>query len=294
MHATPPIRASESPTRLVILGDPVAQSLSPVFQNAALQAAGISARYDRWQTTADTLDAVLATCAAERIAGNATMPLKTLLAERAGQLSQRAQQVGAANTFWFDDGVLVAHNTDVDGIAATLYALVGRASINSAVVIGAGGAAAAVLVALHEQRVAQTTLLVRSPARAELMLRRMPSETVRTVSIVEHQAKSEAAALGAADLVINATPIGMHDRALPVDLTPLASHTVVFDLIYRRDGSALVDAARARGLVAEDGLRMLVEQGASAFACWFGKEPDRTAMWRALEVPEPSTHRPRA
>jgi shikimate dehydrogenase len=91
------------------------------------------------------------------------------------------------------------------------------------------------------------------------------------------------AAVRNADLVINASPIGMQDNTMPVHPESLASHAAVLDLVYRSGETAWVRACRARGHRADDGLRMLVEQGAEAFRCWFGVEPDRDAMWSALE-----------
>jgi shikimate dehydrogenase len=97
-----------------------------------------------------------------------------------------------------------------------------------------------------------------------------------------------------AGLVVNCTPIGMRDDdALPLPVEQLAAGTAVFDLVYRAGGTRCVYEAKARGLPAEDGLRMLVEQGAAAFASWFGETPSREVMWGALGVAAPDPHAPR-
>jgi shikimate dehydrogenase len=91
-------------------------------------------------------------------------------------------------------------------------------------------------------------------------------------------------ALRAATLVVNTTPIGLRDATHPVPAECLAAPTAVLDLVYRSGETAWVRACRARGLAAQDGLRMLVEQGAHAYQWWFGDAPDRKAMWRVLEA----------
>ncbi|MBY0489064.1 MAG: shikimate dehydrogenase [Gemmatimonadaceae bacterium] len=273
-----PLTARERPRGLVILGHPISQSRSPVFQNAALAHAGLALTYERLDTPPDALDATLAHCAAAGIGGNATVPLKELLYERCAQVSPMAARTGAVNTFWFEDGALLGHNTDVDGALATIDALAPNGITGPVVLLGAGGSAAAVCVALAQRGVRALTISARTPARAEALLARVGlSGTVLGPDEVElHRVVRDAA------LVINTTPVGMRDDALPVAIEPLGAETAVYDLVYREQGTAWTRAAAARGLRAEDGLRMLVEQGAAAFHCWFGEEPSREVMWRAL------------
>ena len=104
-------------------------------------------------------------------------------------------------------------------------------------------------------------------------------------------AESLRSAVRDADLVVNATPIGLHDDALPLPVDALGANAAVLDLVYRAGETAFVRAARARGLRASDGMAMLVEQGAAAFARWFGVEPDRSVMWEALGRRAPEEER---
>jgi shikimate dehydrogenase len=268
--------------------------MSPRFQSAALAAAGIDLRYERRETTATQLDGVLADCAARGLGGNVTMPLKEAVAARAGRLSRVAACVGAVNTFWFEEGELVGHNTDVDGVLATLGALLPADSRGPVLVLGAGGAAAAVLVALALRGIERITIVARTPRRAAAVLGRTQAHAAADVVVLAPDDTRVSAALGEAVLVINCTPVGMRDDALPVPVEALSDATAVFDLVYRREATAFVQAASARGLPAEDGLRMLVEQGAAAFACWFGIEPSRAVMWHALGATMPASDRPRA
>ena len=266
----------DSPLRLLLLGHPVAHSISPRIQNAALRSAGLTLSYEARDVEPGALDAVLRELAAERAAGNVTIPLKELVAARCVTLTPLARRVGAVNTFWHEDGLLVGDNTDVGGVDATVRALLGdlgRRPVRVAL-IGAGGGAAAVLAAAEGWGGAQVALYNRHMPRARLLAQRFPA-TCTTVSCI-------AEAMDGATLVVNATPIGMSDASLPVEIERLPDGAAVFDLVYRASETVWVTRARAAGHRAADGLGMLVEQGALAFARWFGVQADRDAMWRAL------------
>jgi shikimate dehydrogenase len=274
--------AREQPPALVILGHPITQSRSPVFQSAALAHAGLAVNYERWDTPPEALDATLARCAAGRIGGNATVPLKELVFARCARVSPVAAQAGAVNTFWFEQGELIGHNTDVDGALATIDALCPDGLTGPVVLLGAGGSAAAVLVALTQRTPAAVTIVARTPDRAHALLERTGVAAPLPAHVVAPHETRAATALREAALVINATPLGMRDDTMPVPVDALGQHAAVYDLVYRDGGTAWMRAARTRGLRAEDGTRMLVEQGAAAFRCWFGIEPSREVMWRAL------------
>lgn len=278
------IVARTPPGALVIIGQPVAQSLSPLFQNAALQASHPGVHYARREVAADDLDRVLAECRAANCGGNVTMPHKFAVCERASNRTETATRTGAVNTFWWEDGALFGHNTDVDGIVATVRALCPDGVRGDVVVLGAGGAAASVLVALESARGAgagRTIVLARAPGRATALIERVA---------VDARVAADAGDIAwpRVGLVINATPVGMTPGdAVPLSTEWLSANAAVFDLVYKREGTRWVQEARARGLLAEDGLRMLVEQGASAFETWFGVAAPRAEMWRALGEPMP-------
>jgi shikimate dehydrogenase len=272
------------PAQLVLLGHPVAHSLSPRFQQAALDAAGRNVRYTARDTPPHELARTLQSLRAARAAGNVTVPHKEAVFAACDVCTEVATQVGAVNTFRHDAaGRLIGHNTDVAGVQAALRALRGdEAPPAHVVLLGAGGSAGAVLVALAVWPEARITVAARTPTRAQQLAERVG----RHVSVLAHdvEAPSEAlrAALGSAALVVNSSPIGLTDERQPVPCEWLGADAAVLDLVYRADETAWVRACRARGLRAHDGLRMLVEQGAYAYACWFGEAPDRVAMWRAL------------
>ena len=267
----PPAR----PGRLVLLGHPVTHSLSPIFQNAALKAAGIPLEYVAIDVSPADLPRMLRQMEDVNAAGNATIPHKVAIYNKCTVATPLAERVGAVNTFWFEEGKLQGDNTDVGGFDSAARALLGGDPAGARVVVlGAGGAAAAVLAAISTWSDAEAALVSRTFERATDLARRFP-DVARAERKVER-------ALKTATLVVNATPVGQHDDDHPLDLSLVPKGAAVLDLVYRRGGTEWVRAARARGLRAADGLPMLLEQGALAFQRWFGVEPDREAMRLSL------------
>jgi shikimate dehydrogenase len=264
----------ELPGRLVLLGHPVAHSLSPALQNAALRSAGIPLTYEAMDVTPARLAGVAALLRDDAAAGNVTVPHKEAFAALCDSCSPVAERVGAVNTFWTESGALVGDNTDVGGFDAAVRRHFGLPHEHGVVVvIGAGGSAAAVLAAVERWAGARVRIVARTSHRAATLAARFAR--IATVS-----ARLEDAVLDAA-LVVNATPIGLDGTKYPVDPAMLPAGADVLDLAYRRGETPWVHACRARGLRAADGLAMLVEQGALAFERWFGAIPDRDAMWKA-------------
>ena len=254
------------------------------MQGAALRAAGIDAVYVARDVIPDALAATVAELRAQNCAGNVTIPHKQAMALLCDRLTDAARAAGAVNTFWMDEGALVGDNTDIAGFDAAARALVDVTDSEHATpvrvaLIGAGGAAAAVAIATQSWPNAQLTVWTRRADAAAAFTRRFAHA---------RGAESKRDALRDADLVVNATPIGLHDDALPFAVDALAANAAVLDLVYRPGETELVRRSRARGLRASDGMAMLVEQGAAAFARWFGVEPDRSVMWEALgrQAPE--------
>ena len=263
----------DRPSRLVLLGHPVGHSLSPRIQSAALRSAGIPLEYTALDVTPTDLPAALDALVAERAAGNVTIPHKEAVAARAS-LTPLAQRVGAVNTFWVDGATLRGDNTDVAGFDAAVRALLGSPPSGAIAVLGAGGAAAAVLAAVEQWNGAMALVHGRTPERVARLCARFPGSA--------RPARTPAEALAHATLVVNATPVGLTGDPHPIDLDLVPRTAAVVDLVYRPGGTPWSRAAAARGHRACDGLPMLVEQGAAAFERWFGVRADRAAMWRAL------------
>jgi shikimate dehydrogenase len=263
------------PGRLVLLGHPVSHSLSPIFQNAALNAAGIPLEYEPIDVEPRDLRLLLRNLKNAGAAGNVTIPHKVAVHASCDDMTAIATRVGAVNTFWFDDGRLRCDNTDVGGFDAAARALVGdEITAAKVVVLGCGGAAAAVLAAIEQWPRARAVIVARNAERAAALARRF-----RDVARV---GKSVDAIVAEATLIVNATPIGQQDDERPLDVKLISKTTAVMDLVYRRGGTPWVKAARRRGNRAADGLPMLLEQGALSFQRWLGIEPDREAMRQSL------------
>ena len=263
------------PERLVLLGSPVGKSLSPVFQRAALEAAGIDVSYDAIDVAPTDLAAVIRDIRTSNTAGNVTRPHKTAFHDACDDLTWVARRVGAVNTFWLEDGRLNGDNTDVEGFAVSARALLGDVTDDLPIVLlGAGGAASAVLAAVERWPGASVAIVSRNPERAARLAARYPD-----VARVE---KDAGRAAQGARLIVNATPVGLEDDEHPLDVASVPSGAAAIDLVYRRGETPWVKALRARGNRAVDGMPMLLEQGAIAFRRWFGREPDREAMRRSV------------
>lgn len=275
---------SDAPTRLVLLGHPVSHSLSPIFQNAALKSAGISASYDALDVAPAALDGVLRDLARAGVAGNITIPHKEAVAEACFKRTDLAQRVGAVNTFWHEKGKLIGDNTDVAGARVAIAALINAPPAGGeqrdtksplrVTILGAGGAAAALLVALESFAPVAITVWARTRDRARAIAAR--------VNIKVTIANDVNSAVADADLVINSTPIGLTGTDLPVAIAALKQSARILDLIPRAAETEWLRACRAQGHVCEDGMRMLIEQGAASFERWFHIVPDRASMWRSL------------
>lgn len=263
-----------TPGRLVLLGHPIAHSVSPRMQNAALKAAGVEVRYEAMDVRDDDLPRVFREMAAINGAGNVTRPHKRAVFSLCDSLSEVATRSGAVNTFWFEDHRLYGDNTDVDGFDRAVRRLVHGGYAGRIAVFGAGGAAAGVVEALSRWQGISVDLIARNRTAGAGLMSRYP-DFVHHVEMTRER-------LQEARLVINATPIGQDDDSVPFDVKQLHSSAKVFDLVYRRGGTMLVRLARAAGLDAEDGTTMLIEQGALSFKRWFGFAPDRGAMELAI------------
>ena len=266
------------PGRLVLLGHPVAHSLSPVMQNAALAAAGIPLRYELLDVLPGALDATFASLASEQAAGNVTIPHKEDAVSLMKSVSRLAVRIGAINTFHTTvEGNLAGDNTDSIGFGAFVRATLGQEPRGAHfAIIGAGGAAAAVLATIERWTGCSAGIYSRSRARADRLVARFP-DVARIETLSE-----DAPVRG--EIVINATPIGLESDDVPVSLEQLDRGAAVLDLAYTPGETAWVRLARAEGRIASDGLPMLLEQGAAAFEIWFGVPPDRDVMWAALKT----------
>jgi shikimate dehydrogenase len=267
-------------TRAVcVIGWPVEHSRSPLIHNYWLKTYGIAGEYRREAVPPEHINAFIQSLATRGYIGaNVTLPYK----EAALALSlpdDGARAIGAANTLWLDGGFLRSTNTDVEGFLNNLDACAPSwyRDLTKAVVLGAGGAARAVLYGLITRGVARIILVNRTLHRAEALRARFGD----SVQVAGWEGLKDC--LADAPLLVNTTTLGMAGQPpLDIDIGRLPSHAVVADLVYVPLLTPLIRTAQARGLRTADGLGMLLHQAVSGFALWFGKKPEVTAQLRAL------------
>lgn len=267
-----------SHVRVGLIGNPVQQSLSPVFQQVAFDAAGIDATYELWLTQDDELAARIDSLRQpDTFGANVTVPHKPAARRLVDELSDRAHRAGAVNTIINRDGHLLGDNTDIPGFRAPLDAREFAYSEAHAVVLGAGGAARGVVVALLEAGCKRITVANRTVARAE-DLRADLDPAIDVASLGDDLDP----ALADASLLVNSTAMGWSEDDLPISrehLAMLHSGALVYDLTYKQTG--FLRTAAAAGYETIDGLPMLVHQGAESFRLWTGQEPPFENMWHA-------------
>jgi shikimate dehydrogenase len=262
------------------------------MHNAAFAALGLDWAYVPWPVGPERLgEALKGLRALTNFAGaNVTVPHKEAILPYLDGLTAEARAVGAVNTIVREADRLTGHTTDGAGLLADLAEALGFPPRGARIVIvGAGGAARAAAFALAAAGARRVTILNRSAERARALAADVGRATpaVETVAYPLHQYPADQI-LGSADLVINATSVGLHagDHS-PLDLGPCRPPTVAHDLVYNPPETGFLREARARGLRAVNGLGMLVHQGAAAFSLWTGRPAPTDVMRRALDAETP-------
>jgi len=270
------------PTLAVLLAHPAGHSLSPVMHDAAFAAAGIAGRYEAWDVAPEALPAALERLrrSGTLLGANVSVPHKEAVLRHVDALTPEAQRLGAVNTIVREGDRLVGHNTDAIGLAAALAELARPPGPGRAVVLGAGGAARAAVAVLLGSG---CSVLVHNRTRARADALAAAMRDLGAVAVVDAEALPTA--IVEADWLVNTTSVGMHGgppgSPSPDGVVPAAG--VVIDLVYRPRPTPLLAAAAAAGLETQDGVAMLVHQGAASFTAWTGREAPLDAMVGAVE-----------
>ncbi|WP_022684710.1 shikimate dehydrogenase family protein [Sphingomonas phyllosphaerae] len=251
-----------------VIGDPIAHSKSPLIHGFWLEKLGLAGDYRATRVVSDDLGAFFAQREQDTAwrGCNVTVPHKLAVLDHVPDPGDVRGAIGAVNTvFRGEDGALVATNTDAAGFLSPIADL--DLSGRPIVVVGAGGAARAVLFALSRAGVGRVSLLNRTPLKGAALLAQFG---------LKGEALPLTARLPAAALLVNASVLGMAGQPpLDLDLGPLADDAIVYDIVYAPLVTPLLAAAQARGLETVDGLEMLVGQAALAFELFFGAAPPR-------------------
>ncbi len=264
--------------RIGLIGNPVEHSLSPVFQQVAFDALKIPVTYELWQTTdeqvAERLDALRS---GEIYGANVTVPHKETFAAAVDHTSNVARRAGAVNTVMLDDdGKLFGDNTDAYGFIQPLKERDFPFGMSNALILGAGGAARGVVVALLDAGIRSIIIANRTLTRAERMANDLSDSRIAICMLADASDHANTT-----QLVVNATALGWQDEA-PVDagfFKQLSPDAIAYDLTYRL--TPYLQGASEAGLQTIDGLPMLVHQGARSFELWSGQRPPIDLMLAA-------------
>lgn len=267
-------------SRAFVIGHPIAHSRSPMIHRHWLKEHGIDGTYDAIDVAPDALAPFMERMrTGELVGGNVTIPHKERVFEAVDRRDDAAEAIGAVNTLWMEVGELVGGNTDAYGFAANLDAGAPEwRDAGSALVLGAGGAARAVVHAFRSAGIGRITVLNRTRARAEDLALAFPGVEAAGLDAAQ-------SLLSQVDLLVNTTSLGMKGQP-PLDLDPdaLPNEAIVTDIVYAPLETPLLEMAKARGLKTVDGLGMLLHQAVPGFERWFGIPPHVSPDLRALIV----------
>jgi shikimate dehydrogenase len=285
----------DPPIHLGVLGDPVAHSLSPEIQNAALKAGQIDIQFARFHIRPAELQLALSLLPKlDFVGANLTVPHKIAAFGFVDELDAEAKQIGAVNTIAVRDGKLIGFNTD--GIGFT-RAIRSEFSVDlhdlRVMLLGAGGAARAIATQCAQANCERLVIVNRNVDKAKQLVAELQPRfagprvlgPVARLEAVPWENKALQFQLGNVDLVVNATPLGLNSNdAAPLPRELLAPHLMIYDTVYTRGRTPLLVAADEAGARGANGLSMLLHQGARSFEIWFGREAPLDVMRAALQL----------
>jgi shikimate dehydrogenase len=275
---------TSNPIKAGVIGWPIGHSRSPLIHTHWLRQYGIAGSYEKIVARPEEFAQTLRDLAGKGFAGvNVTLPHKRAALVLAETCDEAARHIGAANTLTFNkDGSIHASNTDAFGFIQNLKTIHQDWSGANALVLGAGGAARAVLYGLGQEGAHSITVSNRTFARAQDLCTEFSS---RACSVTPLEWQDADAALESVDLLVNTTSLGMQgEPKLEMSLEKLSAHALVTDLVYAPLQTALLGEAARRGNPTLDGLGMLLHQARPGFESWFGTAPEVTPELRSIIV----------
>ncbi|MEM2872690.1 MAG: shikimate dehydrogenase [Nitrososphaerales archaeon] len=273
-------------TRLCcVIGHPIDKSLSPIMHNEAFRAKGLNYVYLAFDVDTSRLKEAVEGLRALKVKGfNVTMPHKVAILNLLDRINEGASLVGAVNTVVNDDGELIGYNTDVNGIISALEAKVHSLKGLKALLIGAGGAARACIVALVSKGCKEIIIMNRTFDKAKLMAEDLGKKLKMNYNLEELSMNSLKKAINSVDILMNATPIGTYpnldESIVPQEL--IKKDMVVFDAVYNPKKTKLIRDAEKMGAKVIPGYEMFVGQGAASFKLWTGIDAPIDIMRRAV------------
>ena len=274
-------------TKAFIVGHPIKHSRSPLIHGYWLETHGIAGTYERIDVQPVNFGNFLKSFHEQGFAGgNVTIPHKEAAFAGAACRTPRAERLKAVNTLWIENGVLWGDNTDVLGFMANLDLSLGTGweqSVDTALVLGAGGAARGVVAGLQDRPLKRILIANRTVAKAQELVRDLERYSSVTLEALAWEDLNRA--LPGSQLIVNTTSLGMAGQpSLTLDLAKAPGDAIVSDIVYVPLCTPLLAAAEAHGLRTVDGLGMLLHQAVPGFERWFGVRPEVTPELRALIV----------
>lgn len=269
-----------------VIGNPIAHSLSPAMQNAGIQAAGLDYAYIAMPVLNENLRAAVEGLKALGFRGfNVTIPHKQAIMDYLDEIDEDAKIIGAVNAVKNENGYLTGYNTDVTGFVDGMKQQGFSPSGKNAVLLGAGGAARAIIWGLIKEKVSTLTIGVRNVVKVQPVANYF-SRYMR-IEVLDWHSPEFAAQLSRAQLLINSTPLGMTpntESMPPVDWEKVSPDAFVYDIIYTPAETLFLKTAREHGCQTLNGEAMLVGQGAEAFRLWTGLTLPQAPMAAALRA----------
>lgn len=263
-----------------IIGDPVDHSLSPAMHNAAFKALQLNCTYIAFRIAKDELEAGMASLRKTNVAGfNVTMPHKVAIMPLLDELDETCTKIGAVNTVNNEKGIFKGYNTDIHGFIEPIKRRRIDLKGKTVLLMGAGGAARAVVTALMDENVARIVIANRSLEKARALNDICKKSNVNCDLVTLNDVTKYSPN---ADLIVNATPIGMQGEDSMIKAEHIRNDGVVYDLVYRPMDTSLIQCAREAGATIIHGYEMLLEQGAKSFEIWMQMKAPRDVMKKTL------------
>jgi shikimate dehydrogenase len=264
-----------------IIGDPIDHSLSPAIHNAAFSSLGLNCSYISFRVQEGQLKNSLDSLRAINIGGfNVTMPHKVRVLEYVDQYDKTVELVGAANTVKNEDGKFCAYNTDVLGFIKPLRQRGIDFSGFEVTILGAGGAARAVAVALASERgIANINIFNRNTDRSKELANLLKKLGLKSSIVSSDNIQNIASK---SNLIINTTPLGMKDEQSLIKSSSIRKDAIVYDIVYKPINTNLLESARTAGAKVVYGYEMLLEQAIASFKIWFQRDPPIEPMKKVL------------
>lgn len=267
---------------LGVMGHPINHSFSPAIHNAALTDANLDYAYLPLEVPKESLKNTLKWIRTLNFRGfNVTIPHKNDILPLLDEVTEEARTVGAVNTVIRENGRLIGYNTDIVGFIAGLSEANFKAENKNAVILGAGGAARAVIAGLLKEKIKNIAIVARNTEKAQILAKNFDKGIV-CCNFADAEYKD---ILKDADIIVNTTPLGMYpnvDAMAPMDFSVVKKSALIYDIIYTPEETKFLREAKENGLQTQNGETMLVEQGAAAFRLWTGEDPNISLMKKTL------------